>query len=64
MVFCRGLDNFPKKTMKTSTPHYFHCATKGFDHSILFADVREFVAGMNRIGICQAQESSSYLSLT
>ena len=40
--------------MKTSTPHYFHCATKGFDHSILFADVREFVAGMNRIGIYQA----------
>lgn len=54
MVFSRGFDNFPKKNMKTSTPHYFHCATKGFDHSILFADVREFQAGMNRIGICQA----------
>lgn len=39
--------------MKTSTPHYFHCATKGFDHSIMFADVREYIAGMNRIGICR-----------
>ena len=36
-------------------PHYYHCATKGFDHSILFADTREFIAGMNRIGICQAR---------
>ena len=35
-------------------PHYYHCATKGFDHSILFADIREFIAGMNRIGICRA----------
>ena len=34
-------------------PHYYHCATKGFDHSILFTDIREFIAGMNRIGICQ-----------
>lgn len=38
--------------MKTSVKHYYHCATKGFDHSVLFADVREFIAGMNRIGIC------------
>ena len=36
-------------------PHYYHCATKGFDHSILFADIREFIAGMNRIGICQTR---------
>ena len=42
--------------MKTSaSPHYYHCATKGFDHSVLFADVREFIAGMNRIGICLAR---------
>lgn len=34
--------------------HYYHCASKGFDHSILFADTREFVAGMNRIAICRA----------
>ena len=40
--------------MGTSTAHYYHCATKGFDHSILFSDVREFIAGMNRIGICLA----------
>lgn len=40
--------------MKTSIPHYYHCATKGFDHSVLFADTREFIAGMNRIGICLA----------
>lgn len=47
-------DIFLKKNMKNSVPHYYHCATKGFDHSILFADSREFIAGMNRIGICQA----------
>ena len=42
--------------MKTSTsPHYYHCASKGFDHCVLFADVREFIAGMNRIGICLAR---------
>ena len=40
--------------MKTSIPHYYHCATKGFDHSVLFSDTQEFIAGMNRIGICQA----------
>ena len=38
-----------------NTPHYFHCATKGFQHSILFADVREFIAGMNRVAICFAR---------
>jgi hypothetical protein len=41
--------------MNPTHPHYFHCATKGFDHSILFADSREFIAGMNRIGICQVR---------
>ncbi|MBR6875330.1 MAG: hypothetical protein IKN00_03460 [Bacteroidales bacterium] len=42
--------------MKTSTsPHYYHCATKGFDHCVLFADAREFVAGMNRIALCTAK---------
>ena len=40
--------------MRASTPHYYHCASKGFDHSILFSDVGEFIAGMNRIGICLA----------
>ncbi len=35
--------------------HFYHCATKGFAHSILFADIREFIAGMNRIGICIAR---------
>jgi len=40
--------------MKNLTPHYYHCATKGFDHSILFASVREFIAGMNRIALCKA----------
>ncbi|MBP5626448.1 MAG: hypothetical protein J6W98_05960 [Bacteroidales bacterium] len=34
--------------------HFYHCATKGFDHSILFANVREFIAGMNRIALCKA----------
>ncbi len=44
------------KKMKTSTsPHYYHCATKGFDHCVLFADAREFVAGMNRIALCTAK---------
>jgi len=38
--------------MKNSVPHYYHCATKGFDHSILFLNNREYIAGMNRIGIC------------
>ena len=52
--FVRHYHIFKKKTMGTSTAHYYHCATKGFDHSILFADVREFIAGMNRIGICLA----------
>lgn len=41
--------------MKTASSHYFHCATKGFDHSILFKDDHEFIAGMNRIGICLAR---------
>ena len=40
-----------------SKPHYYHCATKGFKHSILFASVREFIAGMNRIAFCQARFS-------
>ena len=39
----------------SSTPHYYHCATKGFQHSILFSDLREFVAAMNRIAICLAR---------
>lgn len=34
--------------------HYHHCATKGFDHSILFLNEQEYIAGMNRIGICLA----------
>ncbi len=35
--------------------HYYHCATKGFEHSILFSDPREFIAAMNRIAICVAR---------
>ena len=41
-------------------PHYFHCATKGFKHSILFASVREFIAGMNRIAFCQARSGQEF----
>ena len=43
-----------------STPQYYHCATKGFKHSILFANVREFIAGMNRIAFCQARASLDF----
>ena len=43
-----------------STPHYYHCATKGFKHSILFASVREFIAGMNRVAFCQARASLEF----
>lgn len=47
--------------MKTSTSsHYFHCATKGFDHCILFADSREFIAGMNRIALCTAKLKETF----
>ena len=41
--------------MKNSSPHYYHCASKGFDHCILFANEREFIAGMNRIALCRAK---------
>ena len=41
--------------MHNTSPHYFHCASKGFDHCILFADEREFIAGMNRIALCRAR---------
>lgn len=32
--------------------HYYHCATKGLEDDVLFKDEKEFIAGMNRIGIC------------
>jgi len=51
--------NFVEKTME-SKPHYYHCATKGFKHSILYASVREFVAGMNRIAFCQARSGREF----
>lgn len=35
-------------------PHYFHCATKGLEKTILFQNAREFIAGMNRIAFCLA----------
>ena len=35
-------------------PHYFHCATKGLEKTILFQNEREFIAGMNRIAFCLA----------
>ena len=41
--------------MKTSKPHFFHCATKGFTHNILFIDEREYIAGMNRMAFCRAR---------
>lgn len=50
---------FAEKTME-SIPHYYHCATKGFKHSILFANVLEFIAGMNRIAFCQARTSLEF----
>lgn len=40
--------------------HYFHCATKGFKRSILFANVREFIAGMNRIAVCVARAGREF----
>lgn len=47
--------------MKTSTSsHYFHCATKGFDHCIFFADSREFIAGTNRIALCTAKLKETF----
>ena len=55
-----GWDYLGIKKMKTSTsPHYYHCATKGFDHCVLFADLREFIAGMNRIALCTAKLKES-----
>ena len=32
--------------------HYYHCASKGLDAGILFASRTQFVAGMNRVGMC------------
>lgn len=40
--------------------HYYHCATKGFEHSILFSDPREFIAAMNRIAICVARAGQEF----
>lgn len=55
MLFTYAGSNLLEK-MKTSTsPHYYHCATKGFDHCVLFADPREFIAGMNRVALCTAK---------
>ena len=33
--------------------HYYHCATKGFEDSILFSSNDSFIAGMNRVGLCR-----------
>ena len=43
------------KNKAMNKPHYYHCATKGFKSSVLFADEREFIAGMNRIAFCVAR---------
>lgn len=32
--------------------HYYHCASKGLEDEILFRTEEEFIAGMNRIGLC------------
>mgnify|MGYP002621559810 FL=1 len=40
--------------------HFYHCATKGFQRSILFADANEFIAGMNRIAICSARACKAF----
>lgn len=31
---------------------FYHCCSKGLKNDLLFADKREFIAGMNRIGVC------------
>ena len=41
--------------MNNNARHYYHCATKGFKRSVLFASEREFIAGMNRIAFCIAR---------
>ncbi|MBO4388631.1 MAG: hypothetical protein J5785_04255 [Spirochaetales bacterium] len=41
--------------MNNTSSHYYHCASKGFDHCILFANDREFIAGMNRIALCRSR---------
>ena len=43
-----------------SYPHYFHCATKGLEKTVLFQDAREFVAGMNRVAFCLASIRQKY----
>ena len=33
--------------------HYYHCASKGLDADILFSSRAQFIAGMNRVGLCR-----------
>ena len=35
-----------------SSRHYFHCASKGLEDDVLFASRAQFIAGMNRVGLC------------
>lgn len=32
---------------------FYHCCSKGLKADLIFADKHEFIAGMNRIGVCQ-----------
>lgn len=48
-------------TQKMSHPHYFHCATKGLEKTVLFQDAREFIAGMNRVAFCLASIRQKYV---
>lgn len=52
-VFPMGLGYLDGKKMDSQS-HYYHCASKGFDHCVLFSNSREFIAGMNRIAFCRA----------
>lgn len=37
--------------MKTDS-HYYHCASKGLEDSLLFYSREHYIAGMNRVGFC------------
>ena len=39
-----------KKAMADS--HFYHCACKGLERTVLFQDKQDFIAGMNRIAVC------------
>lgn len=60
MLFPQAESTLLKKMKTSVSPHYYHCATKGFDHCVLFADTREFIAGMNRIALCTAKLKESF----